>query len=185
MPWKKTSAMDQRIQLIAEWVRGEYTKSELCRAYGISRPTADKWIARYAARGAPGLEEGSRAPHAHPNETPEALRAMIVATKLRHQTWGPKKVVDFLRRAQPDVPWPADSTAGALLQRAGEKWTRRPLVPWGGIALALSWGAGHLGSHPEGAVVVMLIALFYGVAFVLAEKSAPATLALVYLGFVL
>ncbi len=132
MPWKKTSAMDQRIQLIAEWVRGEYTKSELCRAYGISRPTADKWIARYAARGAPGLEEGSRAPHAHPNETPEALRAMIVATKLRHQTWGPKKVVDFLRRAQPDVPWPADSTAGALLQRAGlvrPRTRRRRVAP--------------------------------------------------------
>ena len=53
MPWKETSAMDQRIQLIADWLSGAYTKRELCRAYEISRPTADKWIARYAARGAP------------------------------------------------------------------------------------------------------------------------------------
>lgn len=73
----------------------------------------------------------------------------------------------------------------SLFQRAGEKWTRRALIPWGGIALSLSWGAAHLGTHPEGAAIVMLIALIYGVAFVFAEKSAPATLALVYLGFVL
>lgn len=72
----------------------------------------------------------------------------------------------------------------SLFQRAGEKWTRRVVIPWGGIALALSWGAGHLATHPEGAAVVMLIAVIYGVAFVLAEKSVPATLALVYLGFV-
>jgi transposase-like protein len=46
MPWKETSAMDQRIQLIADWVSGDYRKSELCQIYGISRPTADKWIGR-------------------------------------------------------------------------------------------------------------------------------------------
>lgn len=119
MPWKETSAMDQRIQLIADWLSGECTKSELCRAYEISRPTADKWIARYTARGAHGLEDLARAPHTHPNATPEALRAMIVATKLRHQTWGPKKVVDYLRREGPPWDWPADSTAGAILKRAG------------------------------------------------------------------
>ena len=73
----------------------------------------------------------------------------------------------------------------ALFQRALEKWTHHALVPWGGIALALSWGAAHLGTHPEGAVVVMLVALVYGVAFVVAKKSAPAILALVFLGFVL
>ncbi|MDY0108304.1 MAG: hypothetical protein RBT60_00005 [Candidatus Krumholzibacteria bacterium] len=73
----------------------------------------------------------------------------------------------------------------SLVQRAGEKQTRRALIPWGGIALSLSWGLAHLGMHPEGAAIIMLIALIYGVAFVLAEKSAPATLALVYLGFVL
>ena len=51
MPWKETSAMDQRIQLIADWLSADYGKSELCRIYGISRPTADKWIRRYEQRG--------------------------------------------------------------------------------------------------------------------------------------
>ena len=57
MPWKETSAMEQRIQLIADWLSGDYSKSELCRGYGISRPTADKWIGRYGERGVQGLEE--------------------------------------------------------------------------------------------------------------------------------
>ena len=52
MPWKETSAMDQRIQLIADWLSGDYRKSELCRIYEISRPTADKWIRRYEQHGA-------------------------------------------------------------------------------------------------------------------------------------
>jgi transposase InsO family protein len=119
MPWKETSAMEQRIQLIADWLSGDYTKSELCRAYGISRPTADKWIERYVERGAQGLEELSRAPHTHPNETAEELRQMIVQTKLRHQRWGPKKVMDRLRCERPTQYWPADSTAGEILKRAG------------------------------------------------------------------
>jgi len=85
MPWKETSAMDQRIQLIADWLSGDYCKNELCGIYGISRPTADKWIRRYDQRGLQGLEELGRAPHRHPNQTAEELRALIVQTKLRRE----------------------------------------------------------------------------------------------------
>lgn len=133
MPWKETSAMKERIQLIADWMIGDYTKSELCRGYGISRPTADKWIERYAETGVQGLEELSRAPRSHPNETAEELRAMIVKTKLRHQSWGPKKVTDRLRRERPELKWPADSTAGEILKRAGlvrPRLRRRRVAPY-------------------------------------------------------
>ena len=119
MPWKEASAVDQKVQLIADWLCGEYRKSELCRIYGISRPTADKWIGRYAESGLPGLEEQRRAPQHHPNQTAEELRALIVETKLRRQKWGAKKVLDWLRRERPELKWPADSTAGELLKRAG------------------------------------------------------------------
>ncbi len=95
--------MDQRLQLIADWLSGDYTKSELCRMYEISRPTTDKWIARYRARGVQGLEELARTLHSHPNQTAEELHLMIVAEKLQHQQWGSKKVMDRLRREQPHV----------------------------------------------------------------------------------
>jgi transposase-like protein len=103
MPWKETSAMDQRIQLIADWLSGDYCKNELCGIYGISRPTADKWIRRYDQRGLQGLEELGRAPHRHPNQTAAELGALIVQTKLRRQKWGPKKVLDWLRQQRPEL----------------------------------------------------------------------------------
>lgn len=125
MPWKETSAMDQRVQLIADWLSGDYRKSELSRMYGISRPTADKWIQRYDEQGPPGLEELGRAPHRHPNQTAEELRALIVETKLQRQKWGPKKVLDWLRDKRPELKWPADSTGGEILKRAGLVQARR------------------------------------------------------------
>src|SRR5438034_9292929 len=94
MPWKETSAMEQRIQLIADWLSGDYCKNELCRIYGISRPATDKWTRRYDQRGLQGLEELGRARHRHPNQTAQELRALIVQTKLRRPKCGPNKVPD-------------------------------------------------------------------------------------------
>ena len=73
----------------------------------------------------------------------------------------------------------------AFFQRAGEIWTRTARAPWGGIGLALTWGAAHVGSHPEGAYVVVLSALLFGVVFVGVRKSFAPALAFVYLAFVL
>jgi transposase InsO family protein len=119
MPWEQTSAMDQRVQFIADWLSDDYTKMDLCRAYGISRPTADKWIQRYQQGGVEQLEERSRAAHCHPNQTSEEIRQMLIDTKLYRQSWGPKKVLDYLRENGPELVWPADSTAGEILKRVG------------------------------------------------------------------
>jgi transposase InsO family protein len=97
----------------------DYFKIDLCRAYGISRPTADKWIQRYQQGGVEQLEERSRAAHCHPNQTSEEVRQMLIDTKLYQQSWGPKKVLDYLRQNGPELAWPADSTAGEILKRAG------------------------------------------------------------------
>jgi transposase InsO family protein len=133
MPWEQTSAMDQRIKFIADYLSGQFSKSDLCRAYAISRPTAYKWIERYRENQAQGLQQRSRAPHHHPNQTDEEVREMIVATKLYYQSWGPKKVVDYLREQGPELKWPADSTAGEILKRAGlvkRRIKRRHISPY-------------------------------------------------------
>lgn len=133
MPWEQTSAMDQRVQFIGDWLSQEYRKMELCRVYGVSRPTADKWIKRYEEGGVEALKEHSRAARGHPNETPEEIREMIIGTKLRHPSWGPKKVLDYLGKQKPDLAWPADSTAGEILKRAGlvnRRVSRRHVAPY-------------------------------------------------------
>jgi transposase InsO family protein len=117
--------MDARVQFIADWLSGDYTKIDLCEAYEISRPTGDKWIHRYEVDGAGGLKERSRAPTTRPNAVTTDMCDDIVAMKLAHQHWGPKKVMDRLRDQQSRRPWPADSTAGEILKRAGLVMPRR------------------------------------------------------------
>ena len=42
MPWKETCPRDQRVAFIADWLRDEWTMTELAERYGISRKTAYK-----------------------------------------------------------------------------------------------------------------------------------------------
>jgi transposase InsO family protein len=119
MPWKRESPMDQKIQLISDWLSEEYGKSQLSRRYDVSRPTVDKWISRYEAHGAEGLQDRSRAPRTVANKTSVDITDKLIAEKLLHEDWGPKKLVKRLQEKDPQTHWPAVSTAGDLLKRAG------------------------------------------------------------------
>ena len=133
LPWKETSAESERLRFIRWWKEGEETVAELSRQFGISRKTAHKMIARYAAEGEGGLLDRSRAPYQHPNATPPELVDRIIEMKRAHLTWGPKKVIGRLRLIEPQTPWPAPSTAGMLLDRAGlvkRRRRRRRSAPW-------------------------------------------------------
>ena len=81
MPWKDTCPMDQRVAFIADWLRDEWSMTELAERYTISRKTAYKWVARYEADPVAGLADRSRAPHAHGRRTPEEVAAAIVALR--------------------------------------------------------------------------------------------------------
>lgn len=119
MPWRETCSMEQRRKFIADWRERGWTISELCEAYGISRKTGYKWLARFMAKGLEGLNDHSRARQHQPHATTEAVEARIV--ELRHQrpTWGPRKLKARLERLSPGVRWPANSTIGEILTRHG------------------------------------------------------------------
>jgi len=119
MSWKETCPMDQKIRMIGDWLSQEYGVTELREIYGVSRKTIYKWIDRYKAEGAMGLEERSRAPTHHHNAIPLDIAKQVVDTKLRYQKWGPKKVIAWLKEHNPDIEWPVASTASAILKREG------------------------------------------------------------------
>ena len=119
MPWKETSAVEERIRFVMELERGELSKAALCRRFGISRPTGDKWIRRYEVAGLHGLDDQSRVALRHPNATPEELAELIVVLRRRYPNWGPKKLRVLLERRYQEIPWPACSTIGEILRRAG------------------------------------------------------------------
>jgi putative transposase len=125
MPWKETCAMDQRVALIADWLRDEWTMTELAARYGISRKTGYKWIDRYDEAGATGLAERSRAPAHQGRAMRSAVRLAIVALRRAHPHWGPRKLRVMLRERDPQTRWPAASTMGDLIRREGLSTPRR------------------------------------------------------------
>jgi transposase InsO family protein len=117
--------MEERIRFVKDCRSGLYDIKERCERYGISRKTGYKWLARFDAEGAAGLEERSRAPHHCEHRMSEPVRKAIVEARRRHPTWGPRKLRAWLERRQPHVSWPAVSSVGELLRREGLVSERR------------------------------------------------------------
>lgn len=125
MPWNERSAMDQRTRFIADYLDDFFPFSELCARYDISRPTGYKWVQRYIEEGAAGLMDRSRRPVHCPHETSSELIEAILEARRRHPTWGAKKLLNRLERAQPHKTWPARTTVCDILKRHGLIPTRR------------------------------------------------------------
>ena len=120
----KMSREQEQIRFILRWKGGEDTFTELCRQFSISRKTGYKRVERFKLWGLGGLGDRSRAP-------PEPVIERLIRAKGEHPTWGPKK--PWLGRVEPWMNWPASSTAGQILDRAGlvgRRKRRRHTAPW-------------------------------------------------------
>ena len=120
MPWKETTTMDQKIEFICEWRTGNYTITELCRNFKISRPTAYKIMARFENEGYEGLKELSRKPREiHPNATNENVVNGILSLKEKYKLWGAKKIHKLLYNDFPDELIPTVLTVHNILKKNG------------------------------------------------------------------
>lgn len=119
MSWKETSSVDEKVRFIADVLSQEFSFSEACRRRGISRKTGYKLWQRYRTEGNDGLQEHSRAPLHHPNAVQADIVARVLAARRRHPSWGPRNLVDWLARREPQRCWPAPSTVGEILMRHG------------------------------------------------------------------
>ncbi len=124
MGWKVVAVAEQRYGLVTEMRCGEESVAELCREYGISRPTAYKWLERFEREGVDGLKDRSRAPQHRARMIEEATAELILAMKCAHPYWGARKIKAHLE-AQYHQSYPATSTIGDLLQRHGLTVARR------------------------------------------------------------
>jgi putative transposase len=126
MPWKESKTMDLRVQLIHDHEEGE-SISALAEIYGVARKTIYKWLERHDAAGVAGLADRSRAPQHTPHKLSEDVISEIIAARQRWN-WGPRKLRVKLAAAQPKITWPAESTIGEVLKRAGLTHRRKPRV---------------------------------------------------------
>ena len=124
MPWLETNAVKERQQFVADLETGQWTMSELCAHYGVSRPTGYKWVDRYEAAGGAGLRDRSRAPRSCPHKTPEHVVRFILQDADKYG-WGARKVLKRLSNKHPELELPARSTVFDILERHGRVRHRR------------------------------------------------------------
>ena len=119
MPFKETCPMEERIALFRDYDSGAFAATELCTRYGISRQTFYEWKRRRESGDNHWFEERSHAPLSCPHRTPASIAEAVIAMRKRYPFFGPKKVRWQLEREHPGIEWPAESTIGDILKRAG------------------------------------------------------------------
>lgn len=124
-----TDARRQRQQFYRDYVSGQWSMSELCERYQVSRPTGYKWIGRIERDGLKAVVDRSRKPRGQPNRTPPTIEREILALRERYG-WGATKLLQILARRHPDWNVPARSTVNEILDRHGKLRKNRRRRKW-------------------------------------------------------
>jgi transposase-like protein len=89
MPFGVRTMAQQRQSLVDEFRSGGHTISGLCLKYGISRPTAYRWLSRSNLGGS--MENCSRAPQRIHHKTPEGVEKAIINLRGERPAWGSRR----------------------------------------------------------------------------------------------
>src|SRR5215469_11139603 len=116
MPWKQMEVGKQRVEFVVRAQRGGEPLVQLCREFGISRPTGYLWLRRYREGGVEAIAERSRRPHRSPTQTAPELEVHIVALRRVYPDWGARKLSVLLGRQGIELP---SSTVHRVLLRHG------------------------------------------------------------------
>ena len=116
MPFRKLEMKESRMQFVVRAASGAESLSELCREFGISRPTGRKWRDRYLACGTLAqLGELSRRPHSSPRRSAPERERQVLELRQRYG-WGARKLQRLLEES--GVRYPA-TTVHRILKRHG------------------------------------------------------------------
>jgi len=97
MAWEERTVEQMREEFVRRVLAQEQSKAALCREYGISRPTGDKWIERYQQ--GETMSDRSRAPKSVPGKVSTEIEAEIVQLRKHYPAIGAVK----LRRMMEDA----------------------------------------------------------------------------------
>jgi transposase InsO family protein len=118
MPWQEVSVVSLRAEFVALATQEGATVRGVCRRFGISPPTAYKWLRRYQQAGAAGLQDQSRRPQRSPTRTSPDVEAVVISLRDAHPAWGGRKLAAWLEgHDYARVPRP--STITEILRRHG------------------------------------------------------------------
>lgn len=89
MAWEERTVEQMREEYVKRVLAHEKSKSALCREYGISRPTGDKWLKRYLD--GESLSSRSRAPIRTPGRISSETEELIVERRIANPSIGAVK----------------------------------------------------------------------------------------------
>ncbi len=125
MPWTEIDPMSERLRFVLAVRKHRSTFSSLCSAFGVAPKTGYKWLHQFEASGVAGLQDRSRRPKGNSRTISQVVGERLVALRLEHPSWGPKKLVGWLEEFERGRDWPAPSTVGELLKQRGLVTSRK------------------------------------------------------------
>src|SRR5680860_1075761 len=91
------SMVEERYDAVREVLDGATVKDTATR-YGVDRRTLHRWLVRYASEGLAALADRSSKPDRCPHQMPPEIEARIVEMRRSHPGWGPRTILNKLRR---------------------------------------------------------------------------------------
>src|SRR5919109_1840585 len=98
MPWQEVTVVSLRAEFVALAHQEGANVRALCRRFGISPPTAYKWLRRHRQAGPAGLVDQSRRPHRSPTRTSSDVEARVLQGRDAQPTWGGRKLAARLKQ---------------------------------------------------------------------------------------
>ena len=92
MTWKSASKEELRSELVKRIGEGAMSLSDLCWEYGISRPTAYRWLARHRAGRGKRLKDRSHHPRHVAGRPAASWLQRLRRLRVRRKTWGARKL---------------------------------------------------------------------------------------------
>ena len=133
MPFAETCRMEERVRMLSDYDARCWSVADLCRRYGVSRDTFYAWRARRGSGDADWFFDRSHATRSCPHRTAGVVEEEVIALRRRFPHLGPRKLLAKLEAREGRTDWPAASTIGDILKRAGLiepiRRRRRPLDP--------------------------------------------------------
>ena len=115
MPLIERTKESMRQEFVNRALAHEKSKISLCKEYGISRPTGDKWIRQYQQ--GESLADKSRAPNNPKTISPE-IEKLIVKKRLEYPAFGAVKIRRILQN-EGHIDLPCSKTINNIFHRNG------------------------------------------------------------------
>jgi transposase InsO family protein len=98
------SMVEQRYEAVKEVLDSGADVTDVAIRYGVDRRTIHRWLVRYANHGLAGLVDRSPKPDRCPHQMAPEVEARIVELRRAHPGWGPRTILNKLRRELADPP---------------------------------------------------------------------------------